>query len=55
MICGCGDQATHKIEVAVSSLRGVAYRLERGCARCMDRLAWRLLAAGAAAVIARAA
>lgn len=50
MRCACGSPTTHKIKIGIPSRRGVGFRWERGCARCLDKLAWRLLADGASYV-----
>lgn len=49
--CACGAPATLRMEVEVEgSLRGMATRWERGCPRCIDRLARQHLANGARAL-----
>lgn len=46
MTCRCGSPNTHRLRITTHSLRGVATKIERGCARCTDRLAFDLLAEG---------
>lgn len=44
--CSCGSPTTHRLRFEILSNVGVATKYERGCGRCIDLLAFRLLSSG---------